>query len=693
MKKIIVILLTVAMSLSLMGSVFAETDPCASFTDVNRSSWYHTALDFVVKNQLMSGTSKTTFAPGSTVSRAMTVQTFYAIAGKPTYSGMSAFHDVARGSWYFESVNWASANHLAAGTGGGAFRPNDNVTREQLAVFFKAFAGYRGKNATSRKALSGYVDQSSVSGYAKDAMSWAVAVGLISGKGSGRLAPKDTATRAELAQMLYRFMSISGSPASSETAKPSESPKPSETVNPTPAPSQTVKPSDEPKPTESLKPSETSAPTESPKPTAPTTPVVSPQPTTTPKPTETPQPSPTVTPKVPFQIVSISPSDPWLYVGETKQLKAVPNPKNTDETIQLEWETVDPSIVTVDQNGNVTALKAGKGKIRVTANQRYMATCIVTVTEKTENPITGVKINDSDVAVAIGERHQFSATVLPKNTEEDYRLSWKSDNPSAASINGQEGVLVGRAETTATITVSCNGKFTDTCKVTVFERTVELSAGQVSMEKGQTYKITCKKNPLDKENIQWFSDNPKVAAVKDGVITAYQPGGANITATVGDATATCSVSVNGFIDVTSIYDEVDAFRAEKGVWYWNSDNSTKTVFNTGSGNKLGALSRSPELEATAKLRAKELPVKYSHSRPDGTSCFTAYPNWSYLGENIAMGSDNLIQAVFTLWREETKDYSGQGHRRNMLDPNFNAIGIAGYYYNGRSYWVQAFGRR
>ena len=100
MKKIITILLTVAMSFSLMGSTFAETDPCASFTDVNRSSWYHTALDFVVKNQLMSGTSKTTFAPGSTVSRAMTVQTFYAIAGKPAFNGASAFHDVIKGSWY-----------------------------------------------------------------------------------------------------------------------------------------------------------------------------------------------------------------------------------------------------------------------------------------------------------------------------------------------------------------------------------------------------------------------------------------------------------------------------------------------------------------------------------------------------------------------------------------------------------------
>ena len=92
--KLTALILTAVMSLSLMGTALAETDPCAAFHDVNRSTWYHTALDYVVKNKLMSGTSAVTFEPSGKVSRAMVVQTFYAIAEKPGFSGKSAFNDV-----------------------------------------------------------------------------------------------------------------------------------------------------------------------------------------------------------------------------------------------------------------------------------------------------------------------------------------------------------------------------------------------------------------------------------------------------------------------------------------------------------------------------------------------------------------------------------------------------------------------
>ena len=575
-KRLISILLTMMFMISLIGTAVAETDPCSAFTDVNRASWYHTALDFVVKNQLMSGTSKTTFAPGSTVSRAMTVQTFYAIAGKPAFNGATAFRDVQKGSWYFESVNWASANHLAAGTGGGAFRPNDNVTREQLAVFFKAFAGYRGKNATSRKALSGYVDQSSVSGYAKDAMSWAVAVGLISGKGSGRLAPKDTATRAELAQMLYRFMSISGSPASSETAKPSESPKPSETVNPTPAPSQTVKPSDEPKPTESLKPSETPAPTESPKPTAPT---------------------------IPLEDVQITPSHVTMKVGETIRPTVTYIPANHTEKIEAFWMTSDVKTVTGLGDGVFQALKTGTAIIGLNVNNRFAPSCEITV------------VDDSSDFVRFEKTHYY---VDENSTQE-----------------------------------------------------MEYEASSV--------------------HVQWTSSDPSIATVKNGVVSTKEKGGkVTITAAVGDVSATCEVYVNGFVDAGKGYSLLNDFRTEKGVSYWYEGNHEKRVFNTNERNTLSPLLYDEKLEQTAKIRARELAENYDHTRPDGSSCFTAYPNYSALGENIARGQDS-IDEVTEDWKESNCVYEGQGHRRNMLDPGFNRVGIAGYTYKGRIYWVQSFG--
>ena len=115
MKKLTALILTVVLSLSVMGTALAEADPCAAFRDVDRSAWYHTALDYVVKNKLMSGTSAVTFEPSEKVSRAMVVQTFYAIADRPGFFGKSAFDDVKEGAWYFESVNWAAGKKLAAG--------------------------------------------------------------------------------------------------------------------------------------------------------------------------------------------------------------------------------------------------------------------------------------------------------------------------------------------------------------------------------------------------------------------------------------------------------------------------------------------------------------------------------------------------------------------------------------------------
>ena len=145
-----------------------------------------------------------------------------------------------------------------------------------------------------------------------------------------------------------------------------------------------------------------------------------------------------------------------------------------------------------------------------------------------------------------------------------------------------------------------------------------------------------------------------------------------------------------FIDVTDAYIYLNDFRCEKGVWYWNSDDTTKTVFNIGSGNILKPLARDAELEQTAKLRAQEIVKLFSHTRPDGTICFTAYPDLLALGENIAYGQ-TTCKEVTDDWKETNDLYSGQGHRRNMLDSGFNCVGIAGYKVGNTIYWVQAFG--
>ena len=150
-------------------------------------------------------------------------------------------------------------------------------------------------------------------------------------------------------------------------------------------------------------------------------------------------------------------------------------------------------------------------------------------------------------------------------------------------------------------------------------------------------------------------------------------------------------SEDDFVDPSEAYALLNAFRGEANVWYWNEDNQTKTVMNSGNGKTLSALKRDSALEETAKIRAKELVTQFSHTRPDGSVCFTAYPQGMMaMGENIAYGFSSA-QSVTEAWKETDQNYSGQGHRRNMLSDDFNAVGIAGYIHNGTIYWVQAFG--
>lgn len=135
---------------------------------------------------------------------------------------------------------------------------------------------------------------------------------------------------------------------------------------------------------------------------------------------------------------------------------------------------------------------------------------------------------------------------------------------------------------------------------------------------------------------------------------------------------------------------INDLRTGEDAWEWN-ETDTEKIFHT----DLGELTYDYELEKVAMQRAAELVAAYSHTRPDETSCFTAYPsafdNMSK-GENIAIGTGSFTEErAFTGWREEDKPYSGQGHRRNMLNEGFRTVGIAHVTYNGCHYWVQEFG--
>lgn len=165
------------------------------------------------------------------------------------------------------------------------------------------------------------------------------------------------------------------------------------------------------------------------------------------------------------------------------------------------------------------------------------------------------------------------------------------------------------------------------------------------------------------------------------------------TAVSAEGTTTLYVDVEyGQTEARSMLAMINEFRtdSEGGAWYWNNDDTTKTVFNTEGNPSLEPLVYSYELERTAMLRAAEIAASFDHTRPDGTRCFTAFPDISGKGENIAAGMSSA-QRAYTLWREDNDMWQGQGHRRNMLNPGFNAVGIGHAVVGGTHYWVQAFG--
>ena len=162
---------------------------------------------------------------------------------------------------------------------------------------------------------------------------------------------------------------------------------------------------------------------------------------------------------------------------------------------------------------------------------------------------------------------------------------------------------------------------------------------------------------------------------------------------VGPALAEGPVAVK--VDVTYGQTEargmltlINEFRSGSDAWYWNEDNETKTVCTD-----LAPLKYDYDLEAAAMQRAAEIAVFFSHTRPNNTKCFTAFPSGSVSSrENIAAGYRSA-SAAFTGWREDDDNYTGQGHRRNMLSSKCTHIGIGHVVFNGMHYWTQALASR
>lgn len=174
------------------------------FDDTAEGDWYYDAVKYVYENGLMSGTSDNAFSPHSSTSRAMIVTILYRMEGEPE-AAASAFSDVSPDAYYAAAVAWAAENGIVSGYSETQFGPNDNITREQLAVILYHFAAFKGVDVAGRAELEGFSDAAQISEFAEQAFRWAVDAGLISGVDDVTLAAGGTATRAQVASLLMRF--------------------------------------------------------------------------------------------------------------------------------------------------------------------------------------------------------------------------------------------------------------------------------------------------------------------------------------------------------------------------------------------------------------------------------------------------------------------------------------------------------
>lgn len=196
-------------SVTLDGDINEEPDTPAGdtpFTDVRTSDWFYDPVKYVYEEKLMTGTGANTFAPNLTTTRGMIVSILYRLEGGPQINGSSPFTDVKDDDWYGDAVRWAERAGVVSGTSATTFAPNAAITREQLAAILMNYANYKHENTSARADLSKYSDAGKISSWANDVMAWAVSKGYISGMTATTLAPQGSATRAQVAAILQRYL-------------------------------------------------------------------------------------------------------------------------------------------------------------------------------------------------------------------------------------------------------------------------------------------------------------------------------------------------------------------------------------------------------------------------------------------------------------------------------------------------------
>ena len=184
----------------------ALTGGKTDFTDVPAGYWAEDGIRYVYDKGLMQGTTASAFSPEQTTTRGMIAAILYRLENSPAVTGGKSFSDVTDGMYCADAVRWAQSCGIVNGYSDGRFAPNASITREQLAAILYRYAAYKNQDVAKKADLSAFTDAGSVSAYAKEALAWANAAGLVNGTVSGTLNPQGGATRAQAAMILMRWL-------------------------------------------------------------------------------------------------------------------------------------------------------------------------------------------------------------------------------------------------------------------------------------------------------------------------------------------------------------------------------------------------------------------------------------------------------------------------------------------------------
>ncbi len=249
--------------------------------------------------------------------------------------------------------------------------------------------------------------------------------------------------------------------------------------------------------------------------------------------------------EVPVTSVKIFEGDLTIDKGTDTLLTAKVLPDDaTDKTVT--WTSSDENIVKVDQNGNITAVGVGEATVTASAGD-VSGACRITVKEPVVI-VESVSISETSVTLKTGENTALSATVRPDNAT-DKTVTWSSEDTKIATVD-QSGKVTAVAVGTTTVTASAGNKFAN-CTVTVVSSTIEvesvtLSKSALDMKTGQTATLAATvlpENATDK-TVAWTSSDTKIVTVdQNGNVTAVTAGTATITASAGNSSATCTVTV------------------------------------------------------------------------------------------------------------------------------------------------------